>query len=231
MNNPNRFHELYRAKEESYFGNPRRDYVAALPVNPRAAILELGCGSGATGALALKEGKCGVYVGVELVEPMAKAAASRLTTVHHGNIETLELPYEKASFDALVMSEVLEHLVAPEIVLRRVTELLKPSGLVFASSPNIAHWRPIYDLILGRFEYEESGLMDRTHLRWFTPASFQRMFEDAGIVVDHLGPLVEVSKPKKIIFGLLGKRFAHLSCSQMNLYGHRASLTTDITGG
>jgi hypothetical protein len=98
---------------------------------------------------------------------------------------------------------------------------VKPGGRVFASSPNIAHWRPIWDLINGRFDYTQQGLMDRTHLRWFTPASYRRMFEAAGVVVDSLRPLVSVSRPKQLIFGLLGPKFTHLSCSQMNVHGHR----------
>ena len=98
---------------------------------------------------------------------------------------------------------------------------MKPAGLVYASSPNIAHWKPIWDLIQGRFEYQQQGLMDRTHLRWFTPASFRRLFETAGVEVDSLRPYVAVSTPKAFLFGLLGRRYTHLSCSQMNVHGHR----------
>jgi 2-polyprenyl-3-methyl-5-hydroxy-6-metoxy-1,4-benzoquinol methylase len=215
--------EHYQSKNPSYYGNPRRDYVDALPSNPSAAILELGCGSGATGALALQEGKCARYVGIEMFEPAAIEAEKVLSAVHIGNIESMSLPYSDGEFDALIMSEVLEHLVQPEAVLKRLVGLLRPGGLVFASSPNIAHWKPISELMLGRFDYQESGLMDRTHLRWFTPRSFRRMFEEAGVTVDRLGPLVRVSRPKRLIFALLGPRFSHLSCSQMNLYGHRSS--------
>lgn len=211
----------YSAKDPAYFGNARRDYVAALPVSPDAAILELGCGNGATGLLALRERKCGRYVGIEMFEPMAAQAQQVLTAVHVGNVESIDLPYAPATFDALIISEVLEHLLEPEKVLIRLVELVKPGGRVFASSPNIAHWRPIMDLIFGRFEYTDKGLMDRTHLRWFTPSSFQRMFANAGVAIDSFGPLVRVSKPKRLLFGLLGPRFAHLSCSQMNVHGHR----------
>lgn len=214
--------ESYAAKDPSYYGNPRHDYVAALPVSADAAILELGCGNGATGLLALREHKCGRYVGIEMFEPMARRAEEVLTAVHVGNIETLILPYDAGTFDGLIISEVLEHLVEPDVVLARLVQLLKPGGRVFASSPNIAHWRPIWDLLHGRFEYQDKGLMDRTHLRWFTPTSFRRMFEAAGVTVDSLGPYVAVSRPKQFLFDLLGPRFAHLSISQMNVHGHRS---------
>ena len=211
----------YSSKDRAYFRNARLDYVEALPANPSASILELGCGNGATGVAAQQAGKCCRYVGIEMFEPEALQAAKVLTRVHIGNVETLELPYEEATFDALIMSEVLEHLIEPDVVLTRLVRLVKPAGLVYASSPNIAHWRPIWDLIQGRFEYQQQGLMDRTHLRWFTPASFRRMFENAGVEVDSLRPYVPVSKPKALLFGLLGARYAHLSCSQMNVHGHR----------
>lgn len=211
----------YLSKDRSYFRNARLDYVDALPANPEASILELGCGNGATGLAVQQAGKCARYVGIEMFEPEALKAAEVLTRVHIGNVETLELPYDEATFDALIMSEVLEHLIEPDRVLARLVRLLKPGGRVFASSPNIAHWKPIWDLIQGRFEYQQQGLMDRTHLRWFTPASFRRLFESAGVEVDSLRPYVPVSRPKAMLFGLLGSRYSHLSCSQMNVHGHR----------
>lgn len=213
--------ESYTSKDRSYFRNARLDYVEALPDNPQASILELGCGNGATGLAAQRAGKCSRYVGIEMFEPEAQQAATVLTAVHIGNVESMVLPYGEETFDALIMSEVLEHLIEPEVVLARLVRLLKPGGRVYASSPNIAHWRPIWDLIQGRFDYQQQGLMDRTHLRWFTPTSFTRMFEHAGVEVDSLRPYVPVSRPKAILFGLLGRRFSHLSCSQMNVHGHR----------
>lgn len=217
------FERPYELKEPSYFGSPRRDYIDALPVNRTANILELGCGNGATGALALKEGKCGTYVGIELFEPMAKEAGKVLTAVHHGNVEHISLPYPEETFDALIMSEVLEHLATPEEVLGRLVKLVKKGGRVFASSPNIAHWRPILGLFQGRFQYTDSGLMDRTHVRWFTPVTFRQLFTDAGVVIDHLGSVGEPPALNKIISKILGQRFSHLLCHQINVIGRRAN--------
>lgn len=213
--------ESYEAKPQAYYTNPRTDYVDLLPESASASILELGCGDGATGALALKNGKCGSYVGIEMFVPMAERAREVLTTVHVGNVETMTLPYAPASFDALILSEVLEHLVDPQAVVNRLTPLLRPGALVFASSPNIAHWRNILGLCQGQFEYTEAGMMDRTHLRWFTPASFAAMFETAGVRVDRVAPFNHVTRPQKFIRRLLGKRFEALWFYQINLHGHR----------
>jgi SAM-dependent methyltransferase len=218
---PNLQETSYGAKPQSYYTKPRADYVDLLPQDPNASILELGCGDGATGALALRNGKCGSYVGIEMFVPMAERAREVLTSVHVGNVENMELPYAAASFDALILSEVLEHLVDPQAVLNRLAVLLRPGALVFASSPNIAHWSNILGLCLGRFEYTESGMMDRTHLRWFTPASFAAMFEAAGVKVDRVAPLNRLGRRAKLLRFLLGRRFDAVWFYQINLHGHR----------
>jgi len=208
----------YLEKAEGYFTNARHDYVAALPDDPDAAILELGCGAGATGALALREGKCATYVGIEMFEPMALEARRVLSEVHAGNVETMVLPYASGTFDALICSEVLEHLTDPAPVLRKLVTLLKPGGRVFASTPNIAHWRIVLDLVRGRFDYQERGAMDRTHLRWFTPRSLRAMFEDCGVQVDRLAPAGSTSRLRPWLTRL---PLEHLRWLQIDLRGRR----------
>lgn len=211
----------YSSKRDDYYTSARRDFVAELPNNPSAVILELGCGNGATGALALEQGKCGSYVGIEMFEPVAREAERHITTVHLGNVETMSLPYAPGTFDVLICSEVLEHLVDPEPALAKLAALLKPGGLVFASSPNIAHWRIVMGLLAGRFDYEDFGAMDRTHLRWFTPKSYRGLFEAAGIEVLDVRRHAKVSRLKETLYGLLGKRFLHLTWSQIEVRGRR----------
>ena len=215
--------EDYRAKDASYFSNARVDYIGLLPADPEASILELGCGNGATGALALAEGKCGRYVGIELFEPMARQARDVLTEVHVGDVEKMSLPYAPGTFDALILSEVMEHLVDPYTTLAKLTDLLKPGALVFASSPNIGHWRNVVGLALGRFEYTDVGMMDRTHLRWYTPDSFARMFEDAGVTVERLAPFNSRSW-KQRLFAKVFKPMASMTYFQINLHGRYASV-------
>ena len=173
--------EAYDAKAASYFANARRDWVEPMAPNPRRVVLELGCGNGATGALALREGKCGAWVGIERQGAAAGEAARVLSDVLVGDVDSLDIPYAEASFDLLVMGEVLEHLPDPEATLRRLVRFLKPGGQALASTPNIGHWRIIAGLLAGRFDYEAQGVMDRTHLKWFTPRSLKRAFEQAGL--------------------------------------------------
>lgn len=219
MNDTSSLRQEYDRKTAAYYAGARSDYVSELPHDAGAAILEIGCGAGATGALALAEGKCGTYVGVEMHEPAAREAERVLTTIHVGNAEMLALPYDEQTFDALICSEVLEHLVDPGTLLKRLVPLLRPGARVFASSPNIAHWRMLLQLMRGRFDYAESGPMDRTHLRWFTPASYRALFEDAGLAVDRVGPL---GHSRRISFiSSLGPRVSHLAGVQIDLRAHR----------
>lgn len=209
--------ELYAQKAESYFGGARVDYVDQLPDSATARILELGCGNGATGALALARGKCLEYVGVEVFEPMAAKAAEVLTKVHLGNVETMDLPYTSAHFDALIMSEVLEHLVNPEAVVAKLVGLIKPGGYVFASSPNIAHWRIIMKLAKGRFQYENQGVMDESHVHWFTPASFEAMFNQNGVTTSSMGPI----GPSGLPYKLAPRGLQHLFVAQISFAGRK----------
>lgn len=207
----------YENKSGDYFQGERRDVVDQLQPDPHRAILEIGCGDGATAEYARREGKCGRYVGVELSAAAAALAARSLDQVLVGDIESMDLPLEAASFDVLIASEVLEHLVDPWSVLQRLRPLLRPGARVFASSPNVAHKSTFAMLLAGRWDLEDSGRMDRTHLRWFTPRTFQDMFEQCGYRVVRLGSVRPPSAKTRLVNALTGRRFSHLFVSQIML--------------
>lgn len=211
----------YEEKPASYFGGVRRDYVAALEVDPEAAILEIGCAEGGTGALALSEQKCGRYVGVDLHEASAEKARRVLTEVHVGNVETMTLPFADESFDVLILSEVLEHLIDPWSVCARLSKLVRPGGRIFASSPNVSHHRVIRQLLRGRWELTDRGVMDRTHMRWFTPRSYAAMFEGAGFAIDRVEPVTPNAPRVRMINWITGNRFSHLFMVQISVYGRK----------
>lgn len=215
------FSTFYKSKPQAYFSGARKDFVGLLPRDAGAAILEIGCGTGATGALALKEGCCGRYVGVELFEAAADEARGVLSEVLTGNVESLRFDWQPASFDALILSEVLEHLIEPGHVLRDLARFLRPGGLVMASSPNVAHWRVIRELISGRFHLADKGVFDRTHMRWFTPCTFAEMFELAGFKVERIGPVTPFGARTRAISKLTRGHFDHLFMTQIALIGRR----------
>jgi len=215
------FGAFYKAKPQTYFSGARSDFVGLLPCDASAAILEIGCGTGATGALALKEGRCGRYIGVELFEAAADEARQVLSEVLTGNVENLRFDWQPASFDALILSEVLEHLIEPGRVLQDLARFVRPGGLVMASSPNIAHWRVVRELILGRFNLADKGVFDRTHMRWFTPGTFAEMFEQAGFKIERVGPVTPFGARTRALSKLTRGRVDHLFMTQIALIGRR----------
>jgi SAM-dependent methyltransferase len=211
----------YAAKPPGYFAGARSDLLDRLPPAPAAVILEIGCGAGGTGALALASGKCARYYGIEIDPSAAEKARDVLTDVIVGNVEQIDLPYPAASLDAIIISEVLEHLIDPWDLIERLVRLLRPGGVMIATSPNISHWRVIARLARGRFDYVDIGVMDRTHLRWFTPASFRQMFERAGFIVDYVGPLGGFGRAARLVNAVFGASARHLFCTQIALLGRK----------
>lgn len=212
----------YSDKGNKYFAGARKDWIDQLLPNPTGVILEVGCASGNTGFLALSQGKCGRYCGIELMHEPAASARQKISEVLVGNVETLELNWPDSHFDVLIMSEVLEHLVDPWTVLKRIRPLLKSGAVVFASSPNVSHHQIVRMILSNRWDLANEGVMDRTHLRWFTPYSYAKMFEDCGYIVDRVAPIVPLSRKAKLICKLMGGWGEHLFAYQIDLKAHRS---------
>jgi 2-polyprenyl-3-methyl-5-hydroxy-6-metoxy-1,4-benzoquinol methylase len=213
---------IYDDKPAGYFSNARHDIIALLKTNADAAILELGCGSGGTGRAAIAAGKANRYVGLELNETAGKIAAESLSEVIIGDVQTLDLSAYENQFDALIISEVLEHLTDPWTTLERLVRCVRIGGEIYASSPNISYWKIIARLISGRFEYQASGMMDQTHLRWFTPKSFRRLFQSAGVEIQFLRPMRKPGWKAGIVSTLTAGRLDHLFIAQMFVRGYRS---------
>lgn len=209
----------YAGKHEEYFAGARDDFISELPENPHAKILEIGCASGNTGKLALEQGKCGWYAAIELDEAAAARARTKLSEIVVADVESMELPWPDDSFDVLIMSEVLEHFADPWQVLKRLRPLLKPGALLFCSSPNVSHYRLILMLLKGEWRLEDSGIMDRTHLRWFTPKTYGELVESVGFVVDYIEPIRPFNRWDRIRIALTGGR-RHLFMRQIKIKAH-----------
>lgn len=156
-----------------YYGYLRPELLALVPGTARS-ILEIGCGAGRLGA-ALKDRQPCQITGVETNPLAAEAARKRLDRVIVGDIETLEPDFAPHEFDAVICGDVLEHLREPGRILRRIHQWLKPGGALAASIPNVAHRTVIANLLAGNWNYEPAGLLDATHLRFFTRSAIERL--------------------------------------------------------
>jgi GT2 family glycosyltransferase len=180
--------EVFKQKwgfDIDYYTFARRELIAFLGEDHKASIrvLEVGCGCGSTLAHIQYLYPNATVKGVELSEMPARIGSNSLDIIQ-GNIETLELPYEEGFFDYIIFGDVLEHLFAPEKVLRRMKEYLAPGGTILCSIPNLMHASVIIPLLNGVFEYRDAGILDRTHIRFFTLQSVYRMFEQAGYQIE-----------------------------------------------
>ncbi|HEX2181591.1 MAG TPA: methyltransferase domain-containing protein [Rubrobacteraceae bacterium] len=146
-------------------------------------VLDVGCASGYLAA-ALAERGCDV-VGIEVDPEAARRAEEHCERVLVGDVESMDLdgPLEQEAFDVIVFGDVLEHLKEPLRTLERLKPFLRDDGFVVASIPNVAHGSVRLALFQGRFQYQRLGLMDDTHLRFFTRESVERLFDDAGLPI------------------------------------------------
>lgn len=160
--------------------NPRTIIARWVPQGAR--VLEVGPGDGVVGTWLTTHKGCSV-VGVEYVAVAAAVAAATFDHIIVGSIEDSQVQGQVrtlAPFDVIIFADVLEHLVDPWGVLRELRPLLNPGGRVLLSVPNIAHWTTRLNLLIGRFDYTEGYLMDRTHLRWFTRKSARQLAANSG---------------------------------------------------
>lgn len=157
--------------------------LLALLIGEGRAVLDVGCATGYTAELLRTRG-CRVD-GIEYDPGMAAQAAAHVDRLEVGDVQQMDLVgmFGEASYDAIAFGDVLEHLTRPVEVLRACRPLLRPGGAVVASIPNVAHGAVRLALLSGRFRYTENGLLDDTHVRFFTRETVLALFADAGYEV------------------------------------------------
>ena len=180
------------SQSSSYYGNVNRDLLNRIP-RTVSRLLEIGCGSGSLGSeYKSLNPKC-VYVGVEYAPLAAKTAEKYLDVVICGNVESLDLDIpliNKQLYDCLIYGDVLEHLLDPWSVLERHLDLLSDHGTIVACIPNVQHWSVIANLLAGKWPYNERGIFDRTHLRWFTRESVSEWFQSLNLSIYEIYPRI-----------------------------------------
>jgi methionine biosynthesis protein MetW len=153
-----------------------------VPRNGR--VLELGCSTGYFTEHLAK--KCETVVAVDVDSPSIKACRDRgipalQFDLSSGNIDSFLA--DQAPFDAVVAMDVLEHLARPQDLLARLHRLMHRCGILIVTGPNVANWHTRWELMRGRWNYTDGGIMDETHLRWFTRATWRKLLEESGFVI------------------------------------------------
>lgn len=147
-------------------------------VKPNSKILDIGCSSGKLGA-ALRKEKGAYVVGMDLDEDDVKLAKKNLNEAFLLNIEQDSIKH-LGKFDIVVMADVIEHLLDPINALKKIKGALRPNGELIFSIPNMANATVRIELLKGRFEYRDWGLLDRTHLHFYDQEEVNRVFREAN---------------------------------------------------
>jgi SAM-dependent methyltransferase len=155
----------------------RRDLLLRAPDG--AAVLDIGCWDGALGDF-LQAERAATLDGIEPNRDAARRAQRRYRRVVTSRVEDALDEVAPGTYDVLLLLDVLEHLPDPWGVLERCRLLLRPTGSALVSLPNVAHWSVRKALLTGRWEYRDYGIMDRTHLRFFSRRGAIDLLQSTG---------------------------------------------------
>ena len=171
---------------QAYSASMRED---VLPLFDRkySQVLDVGCSTGNTGVMLKERNLCDFVTGVEPFEATAAIAKQRLGRVIEGSIENAIHEIDDESIDCVLCLDVLEHLVDPWKVIEELGRKVKVGGVLICSLPNIRHVSILFNLlVLGKWTYTESGILDRTHLRFFTRDSTYTLAAIDGFKVEEM---------------------------------------------
>ena len=199
--------EVMNAGDEGYYQHVRTELIDEISRGEHR-VLEVGCAEGAT-CMALKNKGCASeIVGIELVQEAAAIAKKNLDHVVCGDLEKLTLSepwFIEDAFDYIICGDVLEHLNDPWFQLKRLSKFLKPGGKIIVSLPNIRYYGVSFPLIFkDDWEYRDSGILDSTHLRFFTKKTGVKLLSSAGLSDINCVPLIHRSRDKLLSMGSFG---------------------------
>ncbi len=214
--------ELLRRKwgfEVFYSALTREDMVRFIDKaeEDRFEVLELGCAMGNTMNMIQRVFPYAGVHGIEYDENVVKIAG-RLADIIQGDVETMIIPYEKESFDYILCGDVLEHLRNPSKVIKRFLPYLKSGGCFIASIPNVRHHKVIKQLLVdGRFDYKDAGVLDRTHLKFFTRDTGMDLFKRCGLEVIRVERNIGETEGAQEFIKMVSEAFDIVDAEEMNV--------------
>ncbi|MGB9756014.1 MAG: class I SAM-dependent methyltransferase [Desulfurella sp.] len=175
--------DLYFEKPKNYFSNIRYDILELIKCN-NCKILEIGCGTGATLMELKRLCKANYIAGVDIVD---LGQSEKLDKFILGDIEIEELNFPDKYFDIIICADVLEHLKDPWSTVNKLKKYLKDNGVIIASIPNIREIRTLLSIVIkGDFKYADSGILDKTHLRFFCKKNIIELFKETGFKLEKI---------------------------------------------
>lgn len=168
-----------------YYQNIRSELLGLIPSELlNGKLLEIGAGAGNTLLHAKQNGYASEIHGVELCDLLEEQDKLQFNSFLIGNIENVDLNFAYGYFDVIICGDVLEHLFDTDSVLNKLKQYIKQDGVLIASIPNIRNWSIVKKIVLhGDFKYEESGILDKTHVRFFCKKNIVSLFERNGFEI------------------------------------------------
>lgn len=169
---------------DEYYQHERTEVLPFLP-ETYSKVLEIGCGTGNFRKLLSTHEE---YWGVEPSINAVEIAIKVLDKVLHGTFDEVELEIPDGYFDMVICCDVIEHMPSHDNFLKAIGRKLKKGGVLVASIPNVRYQRNLYNLLIKKdWRYEEEGILDDTHLRFFTKKSVRRSMEKNAFVIQKIG--------------------------------------------
>ena len=179
--NPN----LELKSDQTYYARSRI-WPSFFGIRSDTKILDVGCGRGNLGSYLQTTYGCKV-TGLEIIKDNFLVASKVLHEAHLGDIESMDMSVFESRFDYIIFSDSLEHMLEPKDVLGRVRDLMAENGHLLISMPNIRNFRVTVPLVFSdQWDYQDEGLLDRTHLRFFTCTSICKLIEQCGYKVEQV---------------------------------------------
>jgi len=176
----NHIDEVYN-KKASFYSKHINRYIVKY-VTPNKTILDVGCADGTLGEYLIKHYKAKVY-GIDISSEAIASAKNKLDKAVVCNIEKEKLPFKKKFFGIIICGDVLEHLFDPVGTLTKLREYLKDDGYMILCVPNIANIAVRWNLLWGKFDYQEGGILDNRHLKFYTKKTLLKLIFDSGMVL------------------------------------------------
>lgn len=181
-----KFNPNLEIKSDRTYYSRSRTWPSIFGLRSGTKILDVGCGRGNLGAY-LQAKYASEVTGLEIIEDNFLVASTTLHKAYLGDIESMDMSLLGSQFDYVIFSDSLEHMLEPKAVLERVRYLMAENGYLLISMPNIRNFRVTIPLVFSdQWDYQDEGLLDRTHLRFFTCTSICKLVEQCGYKVEQV---------------------------------------------
>lgn len=177
----------YESKKEGYYNNIRYDLVDFIgKIDKQIKVLEIGAAYGETLYFLKQSGFASEVIGVELFKDENNFDKYKeLDQFLFGDIQQLDLSKYENYFDLIILADVIEHIAEPLPILEKVKKLLKSNGTIIISIPNIRHYSSFVKIFLkGNFKYEDNGIFDYTHLRFYCKRDIEDLVKKANFTIE-----------------------------------------------